>query len=102
MTDEALKQIEERAYNGMRNGNGYMAWVENYVLSDLLDEVKRLTAERDALLEESKLFGNCKTCIHCDIERYPLSGYCELGGCCGGCETAVEEEAWKWRGLKGE
>lgn len=50
-------------------------------------------------LEELKIYGNCKVCGHCDRNKYPLNGYCDLGGCCGAVANAPKTDEWIWHGL---
>jgi aminoglycoside N3'-acetyltransferase len=32
-------------------------------------------------LKDLKIYGGCAVCIHCDIDKYPMTNYCEFGGC---------------------
>jgi hypothetical protein len=50
------------------------------------------------ILQDLKIYGGCKVCIHCDNHKYPLN-YCELGGCCGGGSGKVKEDMWKYRDI---
>jgi hypothetical protein len=53
---------------------------------------------KEQMLKDLQLYGGCKVCLNCDIDKYPCNGYCELGGCCGGGTGKIKKDMWEYRG----
>lgn len=114
MDDKTLREIKEKVADGKRNGNGYMAWVENSVLDDLLAENARLQAELDAAIEDLNGAQACFSCKH--FRRN--GGKCSGGGSCRTMGVKIipcdepdtyraeipddGRDTYEWRGVKGE
>ena len=70
------------------------------VIREMEDEIKRLAAENEALLEDLCEYAGCDTCVnrYCEHDHEKCSGECLicLEDCpCIGCANL---EKWKWRG----
>lgn len=68
------------------------------------DLIERLTAERDALLEQIKARRSCLDCKHFDYCEFDNATIIECMNCvtkncpCAGCGNSSR---WEWRGLPG-
>ena len=54
---------------------------------------------QEQMLEDLHTWVGCKVCLHCNIDKYPCNGYCNLGGCCGGGTGKIKEDMWEYRGI---
>ncbi len=81
------KQIKEIPAIPKETLEQYKKDVEQFRLKDKLQE---------QMLEDLQLYGGCKVCLHCDMKVYPLSGYCDLGG----CNNKNTDDMWEYRGYQ--
>lgn len=64
-------------------------------LLNIIEEMDKMNI--DKMLKDLKIYGGCSTCIHSDRDKFPLSDYCEYGGCCGGGSGKMKEDKWEYR-----
>ena len=70
-------------------------------IAELRAELKRVTAERDAAIEDLKILSDCDYCKY-DCKNYEEDDcrFCSVKKC--KCRTCKDGSSWEWRGLVAE